>query len=281
MKAEWSPEPGLYLDIPPEQYHSGPGVSRSDLVKILRSPAHFKYGEQEETDAMVFGEDFHAALLEPQKFKDSYVVLPEECRRGSGKGQQERKAVFEAEAAAKGQTVIKEEDRDTILGMIAEIRKHDEIAPLLSEGQSEVSGYWYDPLYPEILLKIRLDHINMKTGIVLDPKSTTDSREGYWVKKAFDMKYHIQAAMYLAGLSTITGTPHRDFRFIVVEKKKPYGVQWYQAQEDFIQLGEVEFRKAVAIYAECLHKNEWPCYSPAMKPLGLPGWVRRSQEIYG
>lgn len=47
-------EPGFYRGVPNDAYHGGPGLSRSGISRLLRSPAHFKV-PVEETEAMRFG----------------------------------------------------------------------------------------------------------------------------------------------------------------------------------------------------------------------------------
>lgn len=78
-------EPGIYPDIPNSDYHKGPGISKSGLDLIAKSPAHYYHAvnaandnEREPTVAQAFGTAFHALLLEPDVFKAEYVV--ELCR---------------------------------------------------------------------------------------------------------------------------------------------------------------------------------------------------------
>ncbi len=265
--------PGLYLDVSNEEYHSGEGLSRSDLIRLLQSPAHWKYGEEvEETSAMILGQAFHTHTLQPELFDKQFVVLPEDYDGRTAKGK-----ALKAEAGDK-QTIKYGEWQD-VKGMAEAIRAHPEIARLIEKGLPEVSGYWYDQAYPKILIKCRVDWLNTKENALLDLKSTTDSRPEYWVPHAYKMGYHIQAGHYLWGMSAITKTPHRDFYFAVVEKTKPYGVTLYKATEEFIQEGEIHVQKALAIYANCLAKDEWPGYPQGVEPLGLPIWKRKRQQI--
>lgn len=74
-------EPGIYPDIPNDEYHKGPGVSKSGLDLIAKSPAHYYHAvnaandnERVPTVAQAFGTAFHALLLEPEVFKAEYVV---------------------------------------------------------------------------------------------------------------------------------------------------------------------------------------------------------------
>ena len=264
---------GLVLDVSNEDYHSGPGLSRSDLVRLLQSPAHFKLGEEkEQTPAMVLGQAFHTYTLQSELFDKKFVILPEDYDGRTAKGK-----ALKAEAGDK-QTLKYGEWQD-IKGMAEAIRAHPEIARLLMTGLPEVSGYWYDLAYPEILLKCRVDWLNLSENIILDLKSSTEARSEFFTKHAFNFNYHLQAAFYLYVVSTITKTPHRDFYFAVVEKVKPYGVMLYKATEEFIQAGEIEVQKALAIYADCLAKDEWPGYSQEVEPLGLPNWKKKRQQI--
>lgn len=74
-------EPGIYDNISNADYHGGPGISKSGLDLIAKSPAHYFYAanvandnERAPTAAQAFGTAFHALLLEPEEFKKTYAV---------------------------------------------------------------------------------------------------------------------------------------------------------------------------------------------------------------
>ncbi len=92
-----------------EEYHAGPGVSKSDLDLIARSPAHYraqKAAPREATPAMIIGSAFHTATLEPEKFDLEFAVAPEGIDRRTKAGKEEWAAF---EAASAGKTVLKAE----------------------------------------------------------------------------------------------------------------------------------------------------------------------------
>lgn len=62
-----------------KEYREAEGISRSDLFKISRSPKHFKYEQEnpaEQSKALLFGIALHSYVLEPEKFKEEYAIIP-------------------------------------------------------------------------------------------------------------------------------------------------------------------------------------------------------------
>lgn len=73
--------PGIYRGIPNEAYHTGPGISKSGLDLVHRSPAHYEAVKnmprdevRESTPAQAFGTAFHAIVLEPELFAKTYCL---------------------------------------------------------------------------------------------------------------------------------------------------------------------------------------------------------------
>lgn len=67
-----------------EDYRSDGAFNRSQLFKLSKSPAHFKYALENpevETPALAFGIAFHAYVLEKDKFDSEYIVAPKLDRR--------------------------------------------------------------------------------------------------------------------------------------------------------------------------------------------------------
>ena len=87
-----------------KEYHSGEGVSKSDLDLLHTCPAKYRYRkdnpDDNETPAMLFGSMVHKLILEPEDFEREYAVAPE-CDRRTKAG----KAIFD-EFAAKVNAVL-------------------------------------------------------------------------------------------------------------------------------------------------------------------------------
>lgn len=71
--------PGIYDGISNDAYHGGPGISKSGLDILHKSPAHLKAardfaGEKRETKAMFKGKALHALVLEPAAFVREYTL---------------------------------------------------------------------------------------------------------------------------------------------------------------------------------------------------------------
>lgn len=265
-------KPGFYLKSN-EDYHAGPGVSKSFLWRLFsQSPAHARV-PVEETPAMILGAAAHVGILEPNRFSDLYYAFPPEAdfRKKEWK---ELKATKEERSVK----ILKHEDMVRIEGMRDAVRAHPEATRLLSSGEPELSCYWYDPIHTSVLCKARFDWINKSERVIVELKTTTDARPHKFVRIAYDLGYHFQSFQYSYGCTHATMIEHKDFFFIVVEKEPPHGVMVYKADEDFINEGGKAYNQAIDIYVKCLKEDRWPCYPTEPVPLGLPGWLKRKNE---
>jgi len=86
-------------------------LSYSSLKHMLKSPLHFAYNRMHRkppTDAMIFGNLLDCLLLEPEKFKARYVIMPEINRRTTA-GKEEYADLME-EMANNRTTAVNPED---------------------------------------------------------------------------------------------------------------------------------------------------------------------------
>lgn len=72
-------KPGVYSEISNHDYHSGPGISKSGLDLIHRSPLHYQYAvsaanDNKPTAAQALGTAAHALILEPAEFTKQYCL---------------------------------------------------------------------------------------------------------------------------------------------------------------------------------------------------------------
>lgn len=68
---------GVFAGLPNADYHGGPGVSKSGLDLIHRSPLHFDHARKttrEQTPAQRLGTAAHDLILEPEEFWNRYAI---------------------------------------------------------------------------------------------------------------------------------------------------------------------------------------------------------------
>lgn len=266
------------LSVPADQYHAHPAVGHSGLVRIMRSPAHYREyatNPPEPTAAMVMGTAFHAALLEPEIFGSTFVVAPKFDRRTK-----EGKAAAEAwEAENAGKTALPAEQMAAIEQMVASVRSHQGAANLLGGGLAEMSAFWFDPetgieckCRPDWLVTME-DRSDWITAIV-DVKTCRDASADGFARAIATLGYDVQAAFYQDGIKAMTGKTV-PFYFVAVETEPPYAVAAYKASDDLIEVGRTKYRGALQLLKWCRDKGDWPAYQPngEVETINLPRWA--------
>ncbi|MDN0028628.1 PD-(D/E)XK nuclease-like domain-containing protein [Serratia marcescens] len=142
-------EPGRYLDIPNEVYHSANGIS-STMAKDARISLMYYHGrhviktiQRERTDPMTFGSLVHALALEPEKLDEEFSVEPV-IPEGAFTDTASMRAFIEQHNA----TLPKQTDSDTLRAVI---EKHNATlpAPYALGGNADEIGQFYMLLPPE------------------------------------------------------------------------------------------------------------------------------------
>lgn len=263
---------GIYVGISRSDYEAIPAINCSILKHFRRSAAHareYMIHPQEPTAAMDFGTAFHCSVLEPEKFKNEYVVAPKIDRRT--KVGKEEWANFEAEN--RGKELIDADDMELLLGMAKSCREDQFVSSLLSSpGKNEVGVVWTDP-DTKMRCKCLIDRITSWAGwtVVIDFKTTDNATPSIFSLSVAKYGYHEQAAYYLEGLKRFSDIPRR-WIFVAVEKKRPFSLACYELPEAELELGKALWQSHLKQYAECLKTNIWPAYPAGLHPIRLPKW---------
>lgn len=281
--------PQLIPDMPNSVYHSREMkeqfISKSGLDKIARSPAHYKYfveNESEDTPALVFGRAFHTMILEPEKMDDEVIVLPDAwpTKKECGISIEEQKEAFRHKHQHKA--ILTADQMDMAKAMRASLDEHAAARFLLrkSPGKAEQTLLWQDA-DTDVKCRARLDWL-ADDGLIVDLKTTTCAKPEVFERSAYDYRYHVQAAFYLEAYRQVMGKEPLGFAFIAVEKEPPYCACVYLAQPEFIEIGRREYLENLMLYADCLQKNEWPGYPDiSLVPLNLPAWAQKKLNQQG
>lgn len=262
-------EPGIYPDLSNEQYHNGPGLSKSNLDQIHRSPAHFCAGLERHdppTSAMLLGTAFHTAVLEPERFAAEYIVEPVFNRRTK-----DGKAAAEAWAAEHAhQTPISAEDMQTVQNMRESVMNNPIARRLIETTQHETSVY---SELDGVLCKCRPDGWNPKEGVIIDLKSAKDASAKEFSRAVAAGRYHVQEAWYRAVIETQTGQRQDAFYFIACEKEPPYAMAIYQLDPITLEDGHRAAMADLETFRRAVETGNWEAYPKYIQPLSLPRWA--------
>ena len=266
---------GVYPSITNDEYHGGPGISKSGLDVLARSPLHYwsKYLDpnrvpREPTPAMRLGTAIHTAVLEPGEFVKRHHVAPVVDRRTKdGKAAWEYALQY---AADNGAELISNDDALTCMSIAAVVRDHPTARKVFAQGQAELSLYWTDT-ETGLLCKCRPDWLNMP--LIVDLKSTEDASPEAFQRSAWNWRYWVQAAWYMDGVEQATGQRPDAFVFAAFEKSAPYAPAFYFADAVMLDMGRKEYRKLLRILADCKATDTWGGYDTAVTPLTVPLWA--------
>ncbi|EEZ6936092.1 exodeoxyribonuclease VIII [Escherichia coli] len=266
-------EPGIYYGISNENYHAGPGVSKSQLDDIADTPALYLWRKNAPVDTtktktLDLGTAFHCHVLEPEEFSNRFIVAPEFNRRTNA-GKEEEKA-FLMECASTGKTVITAEEGRKIELMYQSVMALPLGQWLVeSAGHAESSIYWEDP-ETGILCRCRPDKIIPEFHWIMDVKTTADIQR--FKTAYYDYRYHVQDAFYSDGYEAQFGV-QPTFVFLVASTTVEcgrYPVEIFMMGEEAKLAGQQEYHRNLRTLADCLNTDEWP----AIKTLSLPRWAK-------
>jgi hypothetical protein len=186
-------------------------------------------------------------------------------------------------------TTLAPEDFAAVLGMAASIYAHPIVkacrwfdAPTPGRAYNEASYYCEAfPLLGGLSTKARLDRVIVDKAAgrvsVLDLKTTDDASPVKFQRKAFDLGYDVQAAVYSSMAELVYGMP-ADFYFLAVEKRGAYCSAVYKASPALIAEGSrkaYEAARTLAFLRDQPEGTQWPSYGGgALMELDPPSWTR-------
>lgn len=266
--------PGVYRDIPFEDYREGPGVSVSTLKIIADEggPARVKCGAKKETKSLAFGSLIHTAILEPTEVEKRY--FPVSIRLDS-----RTKKYQTAELDAAGREIVSQSDYDDAWRIRDAVLKHAVARDLITDKlETEVCAYALDP-ETGLLRRGRADGVRADIGVMFDLKSARAAGWDGFSKAVDDYAYHWQDPYYRDIWTAVAWEPNA-FIFLVVEPDAPFLTAAYEIIPEDIEEGREEFRKALRRYAECVRTDEWPGLPDTLQEISRPAWRRRRSEQF-
>ncbi len=297
---------GFMPALPMEAYLGMPAASSSALGTLAIAPAKLKVildrGPKPSTDAQVWGNAIHAAILEPDDFEADYVTA-QRCaavmKGGVRKGEQCKNDGIKLDPddvwwcgvhgkevdPVEGKIVLSPAAylcckglRDNCLSEDAQYAQPKARALLtVPGGEVELTGAWADGETGQAC-KLRGDHVADLTATCSDIKSTIkEATELEFSKVIFNNGYYRQQGFYNGGFEQL-GRPMEDHVIIACEKEPPYLVAVFRLLDDVVDAGRKEAQRLLRVYSECMETGVWPGYADRVIDIGLPPWAKRSLE---
>lgn len=259
-----------------EEYRADPGVNKSTLWEMRKSPKHYKWALEnptEDTPALRAGRAIHMAVLQMDEFDKHYVVGPAVDKRTK-----EGKAAWAAFMEDAGdREVLTGEEYAEIMAIADAVKA--ETSDLFKQCKTEVPLFW-DDRRTGIRCKCRVDAM-LETDdklVLIDLKTTTDASVDAFARSAVRYGYHVQAAHYMNGAEAC-GLNHGKpimWWFVAVEKNPPYAVNLIQVTDGFLTDGQFVLMGLMDKLDECLRNDVFPGYGVSV--LDMPAWAIREEE---
>ena len=279
-------EPGVYYDLPADEYFALNAVSNSRLSLLKRSPLHFKTGKfKEPTKSMSIGSLVHCGVLEPMEVARRYCFMPNYSKHPSNCTKSGERSFSSSTDFVKkmekdfldlnhDKQVVSEDDYARMCGVAISLSQNERCRELFSGGQSEVTIVWDDP-ETGIRCKARIDYLSDKSDCLFaDLKTCADALDFEWSIGNYD--YHRQMAFYKRGLDTIFGGYHTPW-IAAVEVESPYCNRVAPMGEESLEIGDRLVDELLTKLAKHQQSNEWPGYE-SPKSWVLPEKFRRSNS---
>lgn len=214
--------------IPKDQnYFEFIAMSRSHLKMAKTSLAHVRdFQYKDPTSAMDFGTMGHMAILEPERFEETYEpVVLEDGQKYDRRTKATKEAIREIEQS--GLTPISPDDWAMLRAIRAELSNPSSVAAKTAsrilyetDGQNELPIFWTDP-NTKLKCKAKIDRaIFGKKISVVDVKIVRDASYQGFQQQCKDYALDIQDVLYSRGAEIYfkeKGLPVQ-FVFILIEK---------------------------------------------------------------
>ncbi len=238
----------------------------------------------EPTPAMEIGSALHAGLIEPDKFSN-YISDDLFLTLGSRRTNAYKDAVDRFKAEHPEKTIIKDEDFNSILKVLNEVRKSDICNELLSGGEAEMSYYWRNK-ETGLVCKCRPDYVKIgKRSYITEIKKCYDAST--FEKIIVNRRYHIQAVQCLEGIQAVTQCDPENlvFIFMIVETEFPFGIRLMMLKPSDLIYAQKQRLSDMEKLKKCFDTNKFPKYDTKnwgvldIEVANLPAWAFYDLEV--
>jgi hypothetical protein len=270
--------PGVYDQLPAEEYHADPSLSASGMKLLLDPgcPALYRYERdhpQPPKATFDFGHAAHRLVLgDGAKLRvldyDDYKTKDARQARD--------------DARAEGCVPMLPHDMDKAWAMAAVVRAHPVAGALFRGGRPEVSLFFKDPT-TGVPLRARLDWLDDQRkgrAVLTDYKTIGTGVDLDHIERAiYDYGYHCSGAQYSEAVQALDLAGDDAVTTLVFQSKDPpFLVRVVQLPFDALKVGRAKRRAAINLFKECSDSGVWSGYDDVAYA-GLPPWAQAREEM--
>lgn len=246
---------------PAEAYHARSEISKGMLADFHERRRLFEgrfisrtIPPKKPTKQMEIGTLVHAAILEPQKIDQLYVVIPDNLLSGDNRAIQKTEAKeFVKAVRSAGKCAVKADELTMIRTMAANVQAT--VGPLLGSAALAEKTIVWEHQATGLMCRCKPDWYRPTTrgtAIGFDIKTTGDiSKHGFGGSvEAF--AYWLQDAHYSEGIEVATGKPVEEFIFVAVESEPPYQCRTFQLEDEAREAAKEHRERLMSELAECM-----------------------------
>jgi len=269
--AEWDPAPGIYKDVPREDYDRLAAANYSALKHFRQSPKHARHkmtARPEATAAMEVGRATHLRVFEPDLYADEFIAAPAIDRRTKAG----KTAWADFQAKANGRTVLTADEAAAVAQIETAIQGHPSAQNLqAADGLIELTVVWQDEA-TGLRCKARVDKYCRvhDQNVIVDLKTTAQIDDHSVQRQAHTLGYFMQAGWYREGLNQVQPADRANV-LIWAESRAPFDVRVMMLDNDDVEDGRLEMLGLLRQYHEATKSGNWPGYGDGV--LHLPAWA--------
>lgn len=186
------------------------------------------------------------------------------------------KAAQEArdEHRAAGRIPVTAPQHERLLGLLpslqARVARLDDAPAPFTDGSPEQTLIWQEE--NGVWCRARLDWLRHDYSVIDDLKTVASASPGMdfgdFGRAVWTIGHDVQEAFYRRGLRKLAGIDPR-FRFIAIELDGP-GISCCSLGAAWRAIGEAKVERAIALWGDCLARNDWPGYPSSAVELEPP-----------
>lgn len=275
---------GMPIDV----YHKHPALSESGLKTLLDCPARYYYKylsgdyEPKEKPSFKIGKACHKYILEGEDafYKEywhnpySEYTKPEILRILKEKFNYDAPKttlvsdlmdiLLKSDGIERKPIHLNQNELNQVIGTARAIKNNKKAYNAFHQkGESEISLFWIDE-ETGLMLKCRPDFLPTNHKLVPDYKTCQSVNPEIFYGDFIKYGYHIEAAMYMAGIKAVFNDDVETFFFVAQEKEPPYITQVYVPDDAIVTYGDKAVRLGINKFIECQQKGFFGTYSESV-----------------